>query len=75
MDLLGLPAGARLKLGAAALVVLTGLRTPCTQLEELQPEDLLQGVRHDRFFALAERRAERRLQPVPDLADLLRHGW
>jgi MOSC domain-containing protein YiiM len=36
VDMLGLPAGARLKLGAAALVVLTGLRTPCSQLNRVQ---------------------------------------
>ena len=37
VDLLGLPAGARLHLGAAALVELTGLRNPCTQLDGLRP--------------------------------------
>ena len=34
--LLALPAGARLRLGAAAVVELTGLRNPCKQLEDLQ---------------------------------------
>lgn len=33
VDLLGLPAGTRLRLGADALVELTGLRNPCTQLD------------------------------------------
>jgi len=33
LDLLGLPTGARLRLGAEAVVELTGLRNPCTQLE------------------------------------------
>ncbi len=37
VDLLGLPAGALLHLGATAVVELTGLRTPCTQLERIQP--------------------------------------
>lgn len=37
VDLLGLPAGTRLHLGEAAVVVVTGLRNPCAQLEELQP--------------------------------------
>ena len=33
VDLLGLPAGARLRLGADAVVEVTGLRNPCAQLE------------------------------------------
>lgn len=37
VDLLALPAGARLRLGAAAIVELTGLRNPCRQLDGLQP--------------------------------------
>ena len=37
VDLLGLPAGARLRLGNAALVEVTGLRNPCKQLDEIQP--------------------------------------
>ena len=37
IDLLGLPVGARLYLGAAAVVELTGLRNPCAQLDRLQP--------------------------------------
>lgn len=37
IDLLGLPAGARLWLGAEALVEVTGLRNPCAQLDRLQP--------------------------------------
>lgn len=37
IDLLGLPTGARLRLGAEAVVEITGLRTPCSQLEGLQP--------------------------------------
>jgi MOSC domain-containing protein YiiM len=36
VDLLALPVGARLRLGAAAVVELTGLRNPCKQLERLQ---------------------------------------
>ena len=35
VDLLSLPAGARLKLGVEAVVELTGLRSPCLQLEAL----------------------------------------
>lgn len=37
LDLLGLPVGARLRLGAEALVEVTGLRNPCYQLNEIQP--------------------------------------
>lgn len=36
VDLLGLPTGARLRLGAEAVVEITGLRNPCKQLEEIQ---------------------------------------
>ncbi|HYJ81078.1 MAG TPA: MOSC domain-containing protein, partial [Longimicrobiaceae bacterium] len=37
VDLLGLPAGTRLRLGSAAVVEVTGLRNPCAQLDRLQP--------------------------------------
>jgi MOSC domain-containing protein YiiM len=37
LDLLGLPAGARLRLGETAVVEITGLRNPCTQLDAIQP--------------------------------------
>ena len=37
VDLLGLPAGARLRLGDEAVVEVTGLRNPCKQLDEVQP--------------------------------------
>ena len=37
IDLLRLPVGARLHLGAAAVVEITGLRNPCAQLDRLQP--------------------------------------
>ncbi len=36
LDLLGLPTGARLRLGADAVVEVTGLRNPCRQLDGLQ---------------------------------------
>jgi MOSC domain-containing protein YiiM len=35
VDLLALPAGARLRLGAEAVVEVTGLRNPCVQLEAI----------------------------------------
>ena len=37
IDLLALPVGARLRLGAEAEVELTGLRNPCVQLDGIQP--------------------------------------
>ncbi|HWD58522.1 MAG TPA: MOSC domain-containing protein [Stellaceae bacterium] len=37
VDLLGLPAGTRLKIGGAALVEVTGLRNPCAQLNKIAP--------------------------------------
>lgn len=37
VDLLGLPAGTKLHLGAEAVVELTGLRDPCSQLDRVQP--------------------------------------
>lgn len=37
IDLLALPAGTRLRLGASALVEVTGLRNPCVQIDRFQP--------------------------------------
>jgi MOSC domain-containing protein YiiM len=37
IDLLGLPAGARLHLGDNAVVQVTGLRNPCRQIDRFQP--------------------------------------
>lgn len=37
IDLLALPRGTRLQLGAEAVVEVTGLRNPCTQLDGLRP--------------------------------------
>lgn len=37
LDLLALPAGARLRLGDEAVVEVTGLRNPCGQLDGIQP--------------------------------------
>src|SRR4029079_16799856 len=36
VDLLGLPTGTRLRLGAAAVVEVTGLRNPCAQIDTFQ---------------------------------------
>jgi MOSC domain-containing protein YiiM len=37
LDLLALPAGARLMLGDSAVIEVTGLRNPCAQLDRIQP--------------------------------------
>ena len=37
VDLLALPTGSRLHLGRTAVVEVTGLRNPCTQLDGIQP--------------------------------------
>ncbi len=37
LDLLGLPAGTRLHIGDTAIVSITGLRNPCTQLDGIAP--------------------------------------
>ena len=37
IDLLALPAGARLRLGPEAEIEVTGLRNPCAQLDKIQP--------------------------------------
>ncbi|WP_186419243.1 MOSC domain-containing protein [Bosea sp. CS1GBMeth4] len=37
IDLLGLPVGARLRLGGEALIEVTGLRNPCAQIEAFRP--------------------------------------
>jgi MOSC domain-containing protein YiiM len=43
LDLLALPTGTRLRLGPVAVVEVTGLRNPCTQLQGIHP-DLLAAV-------------------------------
>jgi len=37
VDLLGLPVGARLRLGSEAVIEVTGLRNPCKQLDAFRP--------------------------------------
>ena len=46
LDLLGLPVGARLHIGANAVVEVTGLRTPCKQIERYRT-GLLAAVSQD----------------------------
>lgn len=43
IDLLGLPTGARLRLGSDAVVEITGLRNPCAQIDQFRP-GLLKAV-------------------------------
>lgn len=43
IDLLALPAGARLRIGTDAIVEVTGLRNPCVQLDDFQ-QGLMQAV-------------------------------
>ncbi|MDP3968911.1 MAG: MOSC domain-containing protein [Nocardioides sp.] len=45
IDLLGLPVGTRLHLGEKAVVVVTGLRNPCKQIEAFRPGLLEHVVR------------------------------
>ena len=47
IDLLGLPAGTRLRLGRDAVVEVTGLRNPCSQLNRLQPGLMAATHGHD----------------------------
>jgi len=45
VDLLGLPTGARLRIGADAVVEITGLRNPCHQINDFQ-NGMLGAVAH-----------------------------
>ena len=47
IDLLDLPARARLLLGESAVVEVTGLRNPCTQLDGIQPGLMAATLGHD----------------------------
>ena len=55
VDLLGLPTGTRLRLGAAAVVEVTGLRNPCKQLDELQDGLMKAVLNRDEHGALVRR--------------------
>jgi MOSC domain-containing protein YiiM len=52
LDLLALPTGARLRLGASAVVEVTGLRNPCIQLD---------GIQHGLMEATLDRDSDGRL--------------
>jgi MOSC domain-containing protein YiiM len=47
VNLLGLPAGTRLRLGESAVVEITGLRNPCAQLDGIQPGLMAAVLDHD----------------------------
>lgn len=55
VDLLGLPTGARLLLGAHAVVEVTGLRNPCPQIEAFRPGLLKEVVGRDEDGAVVRR--------------------
>jgi MOSC domain-containing protein YiiM len=55
VDLLALPTGSRLRLGRAAVVQVTGLRNPCTQLDGLRPGLLAATLDRDDDGRLARR--------------------
>jgi MOSC domain-containing protein YiiM len=55
LDLLALPTGTRLVLGADAIVELTGVRNPCRQLESIQPGLMAAVLGRDADGALVRR--------------------
>jgi MOSC domain-containing protein YiiM len=57
IDLLGLPVGTRLRLGADAVVEVTGLRNPCGQLDGIQPGLRSQTVERDEADEVVRRTA------------------
>ena len=55
VDLLALPAGTRLHLGPAAVVEVTGLRNPCSQLDAFHPGLMAAVLNRDATGALVRR--------------------
>lgn len=55
VDLLGLPTGTRLHLGADAIVEVTGLRNPCAQLNSIQPGLMAATLDRDAHGALVRK--------------------
>jgi MOSC domain-containing protein YiiM len=55
VDLLGLPTGARLRLGADARVEVTGLRNPCLQLDGIAPGLMKATLARDASGALVRK--------------------
>jgi len=54
IDLLSLPRGTRLGLGASAVIEITGLRNPCTQIDGIQP-GLMEAVLERRSTGLVRK--------------------
>lgn len=55
VNLLGLPTGSRLHIGATAVIEVTGLRNPCVQIDRLQPGLLTHVVDHDQHGNLVRK--------------------
>ncbi|WP_328911934.1 MULTISPECIES: MOSC domain-containing protein [unclassified Streptomyces] len=55
LDLLGLPVGTRLRIGADALIEVTGLRNPCLQIEHFRSGLLRQVVGRDETGAVVRK--------------------
>lgn len=55
LDLAALPTGTRLHLGDQAIVEVTGLRTPCVQIDRFQPGLLKEMVGRDEHGAVVRR--------------------
>ncbi|WP_354678505.1 MOSC domain-containing protein, partial [Cupriavidus plantarum] len=55
VDLHALPTGTRLRLGTDAVVELTGLRNPCSQIENFQPGLLAKVLGRDALGALVRK--------------------
>lgn len=55
IDLLGLPRGTVLRIGAQASVEITGLRNPCSQINDFSPGLLKQVLDHDAAGALVRK--------------------
>ncbi|MEU6339753.1 MOSC domain-containing protein [Streptomyces sp. NPDC046977] len=55
VDLLGLPVGTRLRLGAEAIVEVTGLRNPCLQIDAFRSGLLKQVVGRDEHGAVVRK--------------------
>jgi MOSC domain-containing protein YiiM len=53
IDLLGLPSGTRLHLGDTAAVEVTGLRNPCSQLDDFQPALMAATLGRDELWTHA----------------------
>ena len=65
IDLLALPAGTRLRLGPTAVIELTGLRNPCSQIESFH---------HGLLSAVVERGADGRVSRKAGVMAIVLHG-